>query len=140
LRYRTLPHTADLFIEVYGSSVEELFANAAYGMFNEMLDVEAVTPKQAHKVDLEAETPEDLLVDWLSELLALFEITGCAFSRFDVKIGTRNSRWWLRAIVQGEPYDYKKHGSKVLIKAVTFHQLAIERKDSEYTARILFDI
>jgi len=41
-RYRVFDHTADLGIEVYGATVNELFTSAAFAVFDMLTDLDGV--------------------------------------------------------------------------------------------------
>jgi SHS2 domain-containing protein len=93
-RYRVLPHTADVGIAACGATLPEAFENAAFGMFDLMFDLSAVEGAEECRVEASAETYGELLVAWLSALLAEAEIRGLAFGRFRVQMlgdGSRQS-------------------------------------------------
>src|SRR5256885_13017328 len=73
VRYEEIEHTADVGIRAYGSTLNELFANAAEGMFSLIADLDSVKPVGAVEVLLAAEDVETLLLRWLSELLYIHE-------------------------------------------------------------------
>ena len=72
-------------------------------------------------------------MDWLNELLYLHETEGEIYADFDIRALLAIE---LRANVMGTKGD----GTKVVIKAATFHDLKIERIDKGYVATIVFDI
>ncbi|HDM67125.1 MAG TPA: archease, partial [Thermoplasmatales archaeon] len=86
-------------------------------------------------IELEADNLEELLVDWLSELLFLHGAHNLVFGFFDVKIRDKK----LSARVKGEEYNLEKHGMGVEIKAVTYHMLEVHEKPPIYV-QVLFDI
>ena len=135
--YQPLSHTGDLGILVYGNTVEELFAHAAWAMFDLMTDATTIRPQQTLSIDLTATDLEDLLVQWLSELLYLYDtqrLLCCAFT-----ITTLQPRA-LSATVAGELFDATRHPIDTEIKAVTYHQLAIESLGTHWQARVIFDL
>jgi SHS2 domain-containing protein len=134
MKYKLLEHTADAMAEVYGKSLNELFANAAYAMFDQMTDVSKVEPKGEVKVVLEADTKEGLLVDFLQELLFLNDVEDLVLSEFDVKTDGRK----LEALVRGEKFDEEKHAKRAVVKGVTYHRLEIDLEKRKLT--ILFDV
>ncbi len=69
MRYKLLEHTADAMVEAYGETLGERFANAAYAMFDQITDVTKIEPLGELKIVLKAENMEQLLVDFLQELL-----------------------------------------------------------------------
>jgi len=46
----------------------------------------------------------------------------------------------LKGRASGEPYDAQRHDLSSAIKAVTWHEAAVEHTDEGYKARIIFDI
>ncbi len=132
--YELIEHTADVGIRAFGSSLGEMFANAAKGMFNIILGDSDVEAKGEIEVRLESENLEELLVDWLSELLYIHEAEAWVFCDFDVVVeGSR-----LKARVLGETFDSKKHRIETQIKAVTYHMLEVDEKKGY--VQVLFDI
>lgn len=135
--YESIEHTADIGIIVRGKTLEELFALAAGAMFDIMVDVTTVAPKQKATISLEAENLEELFVAWLNELAFRSEVNGMFFSKFQVESVTDTS---LRAIAMGEPYDESRHSLGVSIKAATYHELKISRIDKGWCAQVIFDV
>ena len=72
--YELIDHTADVGIKAYGKTLSEAFENAAKGMFDIITDSSEIESIGQYNIELEAPDLEQLLVDWLSELLYLFEI------------------------------------------------------------------
>ena len=133
-------HTADVAADLDGRTPGELFASAARALTDTMTALEAVMPSVTQPVTLEAGTLEDLLVDWLNELLYRFEVHGMLFSRFDVRVEARDGRWHLEATAAGEPFDPACHPSRVLVKSATYHGLHVTDDHGTWRARIVFDI
>lgn len=134
--YNTFEHTADIGIEARGATLEEAFANAARGMFSIIVDGSDIDAIERKEIALEAtDDDEQLLVDWLSELLYIHDVEGLVFDRFDITIDDG-----LHATAWGEPYSREKHGYGSEIKAVTYHMLAIKRNKKAVEIKVLFDI
>ena len=134
MRYEIIDHTADIGIKAYGRSIEEAFENAAYGMFDIISDTSKVEPVGEYLIRLESDSLEELLVDFLSELLYIFEVQHLIFGKFEVKLdGTK-----LEARIFGEKFNPEKHPKGIEIKAVTYHILEVNA--SEGYVKVLFDI
>ena len=134
MRYEEIDHTADVGIRAYGRSLDELFANAAEGMFSLIADLAAVKPVGEIEVRLTADDIPTLFLRWLSELLYLHETQRFLFSSFDVRVeGTS-----LRGHARGEVIDKKRHELKLVIKAVTRHRLTVDPEKG--FAEVIFDI
>ncbi|MBN1677838.1 MAG: archease [Candidatus Thermoplasmatota archaeon] len=134
MRYRLLEHTADAMVEAYGKSLGEKFANAAYAMFDQITDIKKVEPRGELKVVLSGPSREQLLVDFLQELLFLHDTEDLLFCEFDV----RTDGGTLEASVRGEKYDSSRHPKRSLVKGVTYHRLEIDDRNDKVT--ILFDV
>ena len=135
--YRILDHTADVGLEARGGDLAELFSNAARGMFAVMASPDTVRPGEEVSVGVCADDLENLLVNWLSELLYLSASKGMLFSRFDI---VQIDRGQVVGKAFGEPIDQARHELYSEIKAVTYHELKVEKVDGDWMARVLFDI
>lgn len=135
--FEFLEHTADIGVRARGRSVEEVFAEAARGLFHLMYDPERVTPRQERLIALHANGYEELLYDFLSEIIYLLDADKLAMA--DVEI-TELSPHDLRARVRGERFDPDRHDGRMHVKAVTLHQLNVEEREGEWTAVVYFDI
>ena len=133
--YELIEHTADVGIKAYGKNVSEAFENAARGMFDIITDNSKIESVGQYDIELDAQDLEQLLVDWLSELLFLNSAKNLVFGSFKVKIEKNH----LSAQVFGEEYSKSKHKMGVEIKAVTYHMLEVGDKEPYY-AQVLFDI
>jgi len=135
-RYRILSHTADTGIVASGASLAEAFENAAFGMFDLVFDLSGVSATDEYRVEVEAESLGELLVAWLSALLTEAEIRNLAFSRFVVEEPAGGP---LRGTAWGGPSTgMELRGPPV--KAVTYHDLAVERAPGGWRARVIFDV
>jgi SHS2 domain-containing protein len=134
-QYELIEHTADVGVKAYGKTVAEAFEHVAEGMFDIITDESTIDPVGQYDIRLEAPDLEQLLVDWLSQLLFLNGAQNLVFGKFQVTLtGNR-----LSAQIFGEKYDTKKHRMGVEIKAVTYHMLQVSEKDPIF-AQVLFDI
>lgn len=144
-KYKCIEHLSDIGIEFYGKTLEELFENAAEGMFSIICDLGMVELLNRRNVKIVPEDtdPENLLVLWLEKLLYLYEIDNILFSGFKVgKIHKRNNRIILEAEVFGQKADPSKHNIRTIIKAPTYHMLKV-KKDSRHgrwEGRVIFDV
>ena len=135
--YELIEHTADVGIKAYGKNISESFENAAKGMFDIITDKSEIETVGEYEIHLEAQDLEQLLVDWLSELLFLNSAKNLVFSFFKVELDEKSNS--LSAHVFGEKYDISKHKIGTEIKAVTYHILEVRNK-RPYHVQILFDI
>lgn len=134
MRYKLLEHTADAMVEAYGGTLGERFGNAAYALFDQMTDVTKVSSTGEMKLELEADDREQLLVDFLQELLFLHDTEGMVFGEFEVDTDGRR----LVAKVRGELFDEDRHPKRSVVKGVTYHRLEFD--DARNAVIVLFDV
>ena len=135
--YEVFEHTADIGLQAYGSTLSELFIHAAQGMESLMVAPEQIRIEVKREVTVTGHYEISLLIAWLNELIVLFDTEYLLFKEFEVVIITE-TRMQGRAC--GEPYDAQRHELSSAIKAVTWHEAAVERTPEGYKARIIFDI
>jgi len=134
VKYKLLEHTADAMVEVHGEDLGERFENAAYAMFDQITDLSRVVPKGELKVVMSGETREQLLVDFLQELLFVHDTEDLVFVEFQVKTDGKT----LEALVRGEKFDEQRHTKRSVVKGVTYHRLEFDDQGKSLT--ILFDV
>jgi SHS2 domain-containing protein len=75
-RYELIEHTADMGLKAYGRTLAEAFANAAYGMFAIIAELDEVKEVETRRVEVDADDAESLLFEWLNSLLYYFDVEG----------------------------------------------------------------
>jgi SHS2 domain-containing protein len=135
-----LDHTADLGLRATGTTEDEAFSEAARGLFALMVDLATVRPNREYAVHLEAPTDADLLVEWLSDLLAQKELTGLVFSQFDVRIGRDGGGLRLDGVASGERLDPERHCPKIEVKGISYLGLSVRRTDGGWAAQCVLDV
>jgi len=136
-KYELIDHTADVGLKAYGSNLSECFENAAKAMFDIITDNSEIENTGQYTIKLEADDSEQLLVDWLSELLYLNSAKNLVFGFFKVNLENYNKK--LTATVFGEKLDFSRHKAGAEIKAVTYHMLEV-RKKKPYYVKVLLDL
>ena len=130
--FEEIDHTGDRALQIHGKDLEELLLNAARGLNSILASNQITGPGRQEKfIELEAMDMEDLLVDWLSELVYWAEIKMLIFHECKIESVSPNH---LRAEIYGAPVkQLTKH-----IKAVTYHNLEIVRSSVGLTATVVF--
>ncbi len=130
--FREIEHTADWSIEVWAPDMVGLLKEAAAGMYalsqTEIDDNFEVSRDLTLKID----DRETLVVDFLSELLYLGEMEQLAFNEFNLSLNNSLLKVTLRG---GKITSQSKE-----IKAVTYHDLNIQTRDSLLWTNIVFDV
>jgi len=136
-QFRILEHTADVGFEAFGLTREETFVNAARALIYLVVELDAIDPREVVPVQVHGADPESLLVNWLSELLFLHDAEGWLFRDFEILSLHDDS---LRALARGEKFQRSRHQAKLLVKAITYHQLALEKTPQGWRAQVYVDI
>jgi SHS2 domain-containing protein len=140
-RYEIIGTTADVAIKALGRTHDALFTNAALGLADLMCDTGTVQGKVQREVVSQADSPERLMVTFLTELLVLHESEGLVFSSIEARVRSpeqTESKWRLLAVVMGEPFEKGRHQMLHDVKAVTYHTLEVSPERGY--ARVLFDV
>ena len=132
-----IDHTADLGIIVRGNSLEDLFEAAAKSMIRIMVKSEFSETVQNSRLCVDGEDLDDLMVRWLGEILYLFEGENKLIT--DVLIDSISPSH-LEATLDMVPFNPNIHEILCEIKAVTYHQIQVVKKDRRWEARIIFDL
>jgi len=135
--FEIVDHTADVGIIAYGVNINQAYANAARALFSLITEIDDVNEVLYRDIELTAPDQESLLVEWLNELIYLFDTEHILFKRFDI---TELNSTRLKARSYGERVDSSKHKLKTGVKAATYHMLKINKDSSGYQVQVIFDI
>jgi len=135
--YQLFEHTADLGVEIYGRDEQELFRNAALALADIMADRSRVEEQGRREIVAEGGDLEELLINFLREVLSLYNSEGWLLKGCEVtEMGTCH----LRATATGEPFARGRHAVAVEIKAVTYHGTEICSTPEGWIGRIVCDV
>lgn len=138
--FKFIEHTADIAVDLMATTIEELFICAANAWKSAIYEGDELKSVEIKNVELKADTIEELLVGFLSEV-NYFLLTKKWFcisvSSLLIK---QNTEFQLRAELKGVNVKEKTIELNEEIKAVTYHQLKIEKIENEFRTRIVFDI
>lgn len=135
--YEVFEHTADVGLRVRADSLEALLVDAARGLFSLIVtNLDQVKAVQEKTIRIDASEPEYLLFDWLNELLYTFDVDQLLFSEFAVRVDARG----LTATCRGEPVQPDRHEMDHEVKAITYHELKVQRDGDGWMAELIVDI
>src|SRR2546423_8098858 len=132
-----LKHTADIGIRARADTMEELFAGAAMGLESIALELEEIEPRHTYSMSAVGEDSQSLLVNWLNEVIYYLDGKRIVMARFDIE---RLNEEAIVAHGWGEPWDPKRHRTRLVVKAATYHQLKIARDGGQWGAEVYLDI
>jgi SHS2 domain-containing protein len=135
--YETFAHTADLGLRVRAGDLDELFADAAAGLFSLVVNNVPSDPDTTEcRFEIEGSRLDLLLLDWLNELLYVFDSERTVLGSFEVEVGSAG----LRATARAKPLDPDRHGLLREVKAITYHGLKVEQDGKQWLAEVIVDI
>ncbi len=135
--FKILEHPADLGIEAYGNSMEDVFKNSAKGLIFIIAGNSKIDNNLTKKITISAMDRENMFVRWLNEILFLYDSEKFLMSDVEFKNISDTS---LCANVAGEKYNKIKHQLKLDVKAVTYHNLIIEKERDIWKSRVYLDV
>ena len=134
-------HTADIYLIGYGKDFKEALQNTAQALNNFQVPLEEVKSKITRKVSAQSEDRKSLIVDFLSELLILHDAENLVFKSTKItKLQETKQGLKLEATLKGEEFDSKRHHAGQHVKAITYHNMAIEKTKQGLKVRVLIDI
>lgn len=136
MKYKFIEHTADIEFDAYGKNLEEVFSNCAYA-FVESICKKKILEKKKIKFSVEGNDLENLLYNFLEELLFLFDSEHFILSRI-LKIEIDEGRKKLVCEVTGdiaENYEIISH-----VKAVTYNSMFVRKEGERWVAHVVLDV
>jgi SHS2 domain-containing protein len=135
--FEVLEHPADIGFRAFGSTLSELYGTSALAMLSIAGDPAAADPREERRLTVVSGDRESLMVDWLNEVLYWFDGRLFAFRDFRVESLTDDR---IEAVGVGEPRDPERHRTRLIVKAVTYHQLVVAERDGAWIAEVYLDI
>jgi SHS2 domain-containing protein len=130
--FEEIAHTADWSVRVWANDLQGLFVEAAKAMNSLSGTAAGRAPRLKRIFESEAPDAEILLVSFLSELVYLQEQENVAFDRFELALQDQT----LKVVMEGGPVERVDKA----IKAVTYHNLKVERTEKGFETTIVFDV
>jgi len=135
--FELFDHTADLGLRVRAATMPALLAPAADALYAAIGTLVAGDTAATRSIGLSGGEPAELLRDFLTELLVLFEQEGAIATEILSPI-LNTSR--LAATCRIAPIDAARSELAREVKAVTYHELAIREVDGGFEATMIVDI
>lgn len=128
--HRFVPHTGEVQVEIEAPTAAEVFGEAALALA-ELMDGGSGEPATC-ELHAEAHDRAGLLVEWLNELVFRAETEAFVPERIlALDLAERS----LTASVSG-----RIAAPRHLVKAVTYHDLALEERAGGWFARVVLDV
>ncbi|MCQ1537648.1 archease [Methanocalculus taiwanensis] len=130
-----LEHTADVRIRIRAESHEELFTLASSALFSILYTGDCRIERE-RELKVSGDNIEDLLWDFLSELLYISEVESFVVCETSVCFIGND----LYATIRGETFHPERHGGGREVKGISYSDLFIREMDSMICSEIIFDI
>ncbi len=134
-KYKILSHTADLRLEIYGKTKEELFENAATAIAEILVPRSKTTntsESTKEHLKLQSLNISTLLVDFLNDILAKSNINKAVYKVKSLKLNG------ISLIAELEGVKVEEFNED--IKAVTYHEAEVEEEGGLWKAKLVLDI
>ncbi|PLJ76927.1 archease [Infirmifilum sp. SLHALR2] len=139
--FEILPHTADVLVRAWGSTLEEALAYAILGFYEVMTDTSRIAQVERREVNAEGFDPESMLYNLIERLIILFDEEAFIASKVEnVVYNQEGDTLRVTAILVGERFNMEKHESRVLIKAATYHLMRIWTEGGKWYVQYVVDI
>jgi SHS2 domain-containing protein len=136
--FELLDHPADVGFRAHAATLPQLFAECASALVSIILDPANVEPAQRFRLTAEGSEYESLLVNWLNEVLYYTDARRLALGRFDISLLSDTA---VECVAHGEPRDPLTHPARLIVKAVTYHQLRVTQETSgAWSADVYVDV
>ena len=135
MKYKFLEHTADIKFQAFGTTLEKAFENSALAMFNTMYS-ESVKNKIKKRIRVKGKDFENLLYNFLEELLFYLDSENFFLSKIKVKIDEKNLT--LEAEAEGD--EAKNYAIHLDVKAVTYNEMKVEKEKNKYACQVVLDV
>lgn len=135
--YKLISHTADIGFKSFGKTKQELFKNSAKAFFDIMIGLKNINALEEKKINVKGNDLEELLFNFLDELLYAFTVKKMVFKDFLIKF-TKELKIVVKA--RGEKFSNSKHHVIKEIKAITYHNFKVSKIKGIWSANIILDI
>lgn len=136
-RFRITPHHSELAVKVFGSSQAELFENSGSALYDVITDIEKIETKDRLPLEVEGTDRDDLLVNWVRELLYLYQGSGYLLKEFRInELGDK----WVKAEVCGEKIDPDRHEIEKEVVAIAYDKSRMVKTGDQWTAQLIFEV
>jgi len=135
--YKTLPHPADICLEIKGKNLKDLYLNSAQALISELGNIRKKRKTKKRTLKINGIDRESLLINWLQELLYNFYVQGLIFKNGKIKKLTVKELVADVVFIKFTPDSFQPLKE---VKAVTHHDVHISKHKDGFSVKIVFDI
>ncbi len=136
-KYRVIRKSSELSIRLAGDSLQRILADAGAALFDLLVDMTAVEARESVTLEVEGLDSDDLMVNWMRELLYEYQVSGYMLKEFDIH---ESGEFFVRAEARGEKFDPDRHEEREAIGAVDERLSHLGKMGSQWTAQVSFEL
>jgi len=135
-KYRVLRRSSELNIKLTGDSQAHILSDAGFALFDLLVDLTTVETNESVLLEVEGTDNDELMANWMRELLYAYQANGYLLKEFDVQ---ETGEHFVRAEAKGEKYDPDRHEEREAIGAVAARQCRLGKIGEQWTAQVGFE-
>jgi len=141
MAYQYLDHPSDIAVRADGATMEEAFTYCAEAMLGVIFELSTIGKSENIDLEVNARSPELLLVEFLNEILSLQDINSMAVRSIDdAHLEKTPSALSFRCRLRGEPFNKNKHTVKTEVKGATYSALSYKEEDGLHIFQFVIDV
>ena len=136
-KYRVIRKSSELSIRLSADSLPQILAEAGAALFDLLVDMSAVESRESVTLEVEGLDNDDLIANWMRELLYEYQASGFMLKEFDIQ---QAGEFMVRAEARGEKYDPDRHEEREAIGAVDERLTHLGKMGAQWTAQVGFEL
>ena len=136
-KYKIIRRSTELSIRLSGDSRTQILADAGFALLDLLVDLSSVEIRESITLEVEGVDDDDLLVNWMRELLYEYETSGYMLKEFDIQ---ETGEFAVRVEARGEKFDPDRHEEREAIGAVAERVSHLGKMGSLWTAQVSFEL
>lgn len=135
--FELIEHPADIGLRFWGPTLGEAYIQAAQGLRSMLAGEGEVRISRQVPLDISGQDRLEVLFNWLNEILFRFDAEQLVLGSFELLAVSEQA---ISAVGHGEPYDPGRHETPYYVKAITYHQMALEPERDGWHGQVYVDI
>ena len=136
-KYKIIRRSTELSIRLSSDSRTQILADAGFALLDLLVDLSSVETRESITLEVEGVDNDDLLVNWMRELLYEYETSGYMLKEFDIQ---EAGEFTVRVEARGEKFDPDRHEEREAIGAVAERVSHLGKMGSLWTAQVSFEL
>ncbi|MBU0761248.1 MAG: archease [Nanoarchaeota archaeon] len=134
MRYKFLPHVADIKFRAKGRTLNKTFENAALAVSDILLERKKIKRKLKKEISIKGNDKESLLYNFLEEMIYLLDAENFVVASAEVRI-RKNT---LKATLSGDAAENYKAINH--IKAATYAEMHVKKTAKGWEVQAVLDV